>query len=290
MTASSHTSTVVTTATVNLTYASAWRQVAASLLPRRHPYLIWQMAKREILGKYKGSVLGIGWSLLYPLLLLGTYTFVFRVIFKARWPGADDNPGTFALNIFAGLVLFNLFAEVVGRGPRLVVDHPNLVKRVVFPLEVMPWVGVAGALFHAVLSLFVLLAGVLIMQNGLPLAALATPAIVLSMLPMLLCLGWLLGGFGVFLRDIGQMVPPVLNVMMFLSPILFPASALPPGMQPWLVVGPVTLPVESLRNALMLGQWPDWGSLLVYTLVWTALAALAAFAFARLRPSFADSI
>ncbi len=290
MTSSSHSTSVVTTATATLTYASAWRQVAASLMPLSHPYLIWQMAKREILGKYKGSVLGIGWSLLYPLLLLATYTFVFRLIFKARWPGMDDHPGNFALNIFAGLLLFNLFSEVVARAPRLVLEQPNLVKRVIFPLEVLPWVGVAGALFHAILSLGVLLAGVLIMQNGLPLAALATPVILLTLLPMLLCLGWLLAGFGVFLRDIGQMVAPVLTMMLFLSPVLYPASALPSGVQAWLAINPLSLPIESLRAALLLGQWPAWGSLLLYTLVWTALAGLAALAFARLRPSFADQL
>jgi lipopolysaccharide transport system permease protein len=270
--------------------ASLWRQVRSALLPAGHVYLIWQMAKRDILGRYKGSVLGLGWSLLYPLLLLTTYTFVFRLIFKARWPGAEDQPGTFALNIFAGLLLFNLFAEVVGRAPRLVLEQPNLVKRVVFPLEVLPWVGLAGAAFHAALSMGVLLAGVLLVLGALPLSALATPLIMLTMLPMLLCLGWLLAGFGVFLRDIGQMVAPVLNVMLFLTPVLYPASALPPRIQNWLVLNPLTLPIESLRSALLLGQWPAWGSLLLYALVWTCLASLAAFAFSRLRPSFADQL
>jgi len=290
MTPKTLSTSTLTTATATLTYASAWRQVAAALLPGRHAYLIWQMAKRDILGKYKGSVLGIGWSLLYPLLLLATYTFVFRLIFKARWPGMDDHPGTFALNIFAGLLLFNLFSEVVARAPRLVLEQPNLVKRVIFPLEVLPWVGIAGALFHAILSLGVLLAGVLLMQGALPLSALTAPLILLTLLPMLLCLGWLLAGFGVFLRDIGQMVAPVLNVMLFLTPILYPASALPPKIQAWLVLNPLTLPIESLRAALLLGQWPAWGSLLLYAMVWTALAGLAALAFARLRPSFADQL
>lgn len=272
------------------TDTSTWQQAGAALAPISHAYLIWQMAKRDILGRYKGSVLGLGWSLLYPLLLLATYTFVFRLIFKARWPGMEDHPGNFALNLFAGLLLFNLFAEVVGRAPRLVLEQPNLVKRVIFPLQVLPWVGLAGALFHALLSMGVLLAGVLLVQGGLPLSALATPLIVLTLLPMLLCLGWLLAGFGVFLRDIGQMVAPVLNVMLFLTPVLYPASALPPKIQQWLVLNPLTLPIESLRAALLLGQWPVWTSLLLYTLVWTALAALAAFAFSRLQPAFADQL
>ena len=261
-----------------------------ALLPSRHIYLIWQMAKREVLGKYKGSALGIGWSLLYPLLLLATYTFVFRVIFKARWPGVDDHPGNFALNIFSGLVLFNLFAELVGRAPRLVVDQPNLVKRVVFPLEVLPWVGAVGAYFHAGLSMLVLLAGALLLQGSLPPSALAAPLIMLAMLPMLLFMGWLLAGFGVFLRDIGQAIPPVLNVLIFLTPVLYPASALPKGIQDWLGVNPLTLPIESLRAALLLGQWPDWSALLIYTCTWTLLASFAVFAFWRLRPAFADQL
>ena len=155
----------------------AWQQVIQAMLPVRHVYLIWQMAKRDILGRYKGSVLGLGWSLLYPLLLLATYTFVFRLIFKARWPGMEDHPGTFALNLFAGLLLFNLFSEVVGRAPRLVLEQPNLVKRVIFPLEVLPWVGLGSAVFHTLLSLGVLLGGVLLVQGGLPWSVLATPLI-----------------------------------------------------------------------------------------------------------------
>lgn len=268
----------------------AWQQVIQAMLPIRHIYLIWQMAKRDILGRYKGSVLGLGWSLLYPLLLLATYTFVFRLIFKARWPGMEDHPGTFALNLFAGLLLFNLFSEVVGRAPRLVLEQPNLVKRVIFPLEVLPWVGLGSAVFHTLLSLGVLLGGVLLVQGGLPWSVLATPLILLSLLPMLLCMGWLLAGFGVFLRDIGQMVAPVLNVMLFLTPVLYPASALPPAVQQWLILNPLTLPIESLRAALLLGHWPVWSSLVLYTVVWTALAALAAMAFARVRPSFADQL
>lgn len=267
-----------------------WRQLSDALLPSRHSYLIWQMTKREVLARYKGSALGLGWSLLYPLLLLATYTFVFRLIFKARWPGVDDHPGNFALNIFAGLVVFNLFSELVGRAPRLVVEQPNLVKRVVFPLEVLPWVGAAGAYFHAGLSMLVLLVGALLLQESLPLSALAAPLIMLAMLPMLLFMGWLLAGFGVFLRDISQMIPPVLNVMMFLTPVLYPASALPKEVQDWLGFNPLTLPIESLRSALLMGQWPDWTALLTYSCTWTLLASFAVVAFWRLRPAFADQL
>ncbi len=269
---------------------AAVRIVAQALWPVSHAYLIQQMAKRDILGRYKGSVLGLGWSLLYPLLLLATYTFVFRLVFKARWPGMDDHPGSFALNIFAGLVLFNLFAEVTGRAPRLVLEQPNLVKRVVFPLEILPWIGTAGALFHAVLSLLVLLGGAWLFQGQLELSALALPLILLAMLPMLLCVGWLLAGFGVFLRDIGQMMGPVLNVLLFLTPVLYPASALPAAVQRWLALNPLTLPIESLRACLLAGEWPQWGALATYALVWTGLAAAAALLFARVRPAFADQL
>lgn len=264
--------------------------ILRALLPVDNAYLIFQMAKRDILGRYKGSVLGLGWSMLYPLLLLATYTFVFRLVFKARWPGMDDHPGSFALNIFAGLVLFNFFSEVVGRAPRLVLEQPNLVKRVVFPLEVLPWIGLGSALFHAVLSVLVLVAGVALLQGALPLTALATPLVLLAMVPMLLCLGWLLAGLGVFLRDLSQMVGPVLNVMLFLTPVLYPATALPGGVQRWLMVNPLTLPIESLRGALLANQWPQWGSLALYAALWSALALVAAMLFERVRPAFADQI
>ena len=260
------------------------------LLPLQNLFLIWQLSRRDVLGRYKGSVLGVGWSLIYPLLLLATYTVVFRTIFKARWPGAEDSPALFALNIFAGLVMFNFFSEVISRAPRLVTEQPNLVKRVIFPLESLIWVSILSALFHAALGLAVLVLGTFLVPGAFGLTFLAAPLVLLSLIPTLLCLGLILACVGVYLRDLAQVIGPVMNMMLFLTPVLFPASALPKTVQSWMVLNPLALPIEALRECLLLRQWPDVGPLALQALVWWVLAAGSYWVFVRLKRGFADQL
>lgn len=176
------------------------------LLPVRHRTLIWQFSRREVLGRYRGSLFGLAWSFITPLLMLGVYTFVFVGVFKARWPGAEAGGGLeFALQIFVGLMVFNLFAEVASRAPRLIVDQPNLVKKVVFPLEILPWISVLSGCFHLLISGVVLLAVATGVRGGLPVTAIALPLVLLPLIPMLLGLCWLLSALGV-LSDEDQLV------------------------------------------------------------------------------------
>jgi lipopolysaccharide transport system permease protein len=260
------------------------------LLPVKNLFLIWQLSKRDVLGRYKGSVLGIGWTLVYPLLLLATYTVVFRVIFKAKWPGAEESPVLYALNIFAGLVMFNFFSEVIGRAPRIITEQPNLVKRVIFPLESLVWVNILSALFHAALGLTVLVLGTLLAPGVIGFTALAAPLVMLSLIPTLLCLGLILACVGVYLRDLAQIIGPLLNMVLFLTPVLFPASALPKSVQSWLYLNPLSLPIEALRQCLLLSQWPDFGPLALQALVSWVLAACSYWVFVRLQRGFADQL
>lgn len=260
------------------------------LLLVRHRYLVLQLTRRDVQARYKGSVLGMGWALLYPLLILASYTFVFREVFKARWPGGSDSTQEFALQVFAGLVVFNLFADVLNRAPRLVVDQPNLVKRVVFPLEVLPWVALGGALFHAALGAVILLGASAWSGAGLSAWALLTPLVFAVTLPYLLGIGWLLGGLGVFLRDIGQAMGPVVTMLMFLSPVLYPAKSLPALFEKLLWLNPLTLPIENLRRVVLEGQAPDWGGLALYTLAGLVFATLCWRLFERVKPAFADEV
>jgi lipopolysaccharide transport system permease protein len=269
----------------------------ASLLERCHPlflvrhrYLVLQLTRRDVLSRYKGSVLGVGWALLYPLLILASYTFVFRLVFKARWPGGADSTQEFALQVFAGLVVFNLFADVLNRSPRLVMEQPNLVKRVVFPLEVLPWVALGGALFHAGLGLLILLASSAWSGAGLTPWALLVPLVFATTVPFLLGIGWLLGGLGVFLRDIGQAMGPVVTMLMFMSPVLYPAKSLPPFLAKLLWLNPLTLPIENLRRITLEGQAPEWGGMALYTLAGLVFATLSWRLFERVKPAFADEV
>jgi lipopolysaccharide transport system permease protein len=260
------------------------------LVPVLHRYMVLQLIRRDIRARYQGSVIGLGWTLLYPLLILAAYTFVFRTVFKARWPGGADSTAEFALQVFAGLVIFNLFGELIGRAPRLVLEQPNLVKRVVFPLEVLAWVAVGTAMFHAALALAVLAVALLWAGVGLTPWVLAVPLVLAACVPMLLGLAWLLAGFGVFIRDIAHAVGPAVSMLLFLSPVLYPAKALPGFLADVLWLNPLTLPIENLRRLLIQGVAPDWQSLAIYTLAGLVFSFLAYRLFERLRPAFADEL
>lgn len=257
--------------------------------------LIWQFARRDVLARYRGSLLGLGWSFLTPLLMLAVYTFVFREVFNARWPAAPSGQGgdedlAFALQVYAGLIVFNLFAEVMGRAPRLVLDQPNLVKKVVFPLEILPWVSILAALFHLAINLAVLLGATLLATHRLPPTLLALPLVVAAFVPLLLGLAWLLASLGVFLRDIGQVIGMLITALMFLSPVFYPAQALPAHWQPLAALNPLTFPIETVRLVALDGVWPDWGQLGGYALCAVLIGWLGARWFAATRKGFADVI
>jgi len=251
--------------------------------------LILQFVRREVLGRYRGSLLGIGWSFITPVLMLSVYTFVFVDVFKARWPGAESGGGVeFALQIFAGLIVFNLFAELVIRGPRLILEQPNLVKKVVFPLEILPWISVLAGLFHMLLSLFILVLVTAWARGTLPLTALALPLVILPFVPLMLGLSWLLAALGLFVRDVGLMMGVMVNLAMFMSPVFYSVRSLPEGVQVIMNANPLTLIIESLRQVLLLGLWPDWLALFWYWVAATLVAIVGAYFFEVTRKGFAD--
>lgn len=258
-------------------------------IPWQHRTLIYQFAKREILGRYRGSLLGIGWSFVTPLMMLAVYTFVFVGVFKARWPGAESaGGGEFALQIFAGLLAFNFFSEVLNRAPRLILDQPNLVKKVVFPLEILPWVSVLSGIFHLLLSTCVLVIGAFLVRGEISFSLIALPLVLLPFTLLLLGLSWLLAALGVFVRDIGQMMGLLLNLLMFLSPIFYSLNSLPPKMRFLMLANPMTLIIEEIRATVLAGLWPDWMALALYGFLSLGVAAVGAAFFGMTRKGFAD--
>jgi len=250
--------------------------------------LINAMIKREVIGRYKGSILGIFWSFFNPVLMLTVYTFVFSVVFKARWSGGSDSKTEFALVLFAGLMVFNLFAECVNRAPGLILANANYVKKVVFPLEILPWVNLGSAMFHALISLAVWMVAYLFLF-GLPhVTALLLPVIVLPLVLLILGLSWGLASLGVYLRDVTQFIGILTTVLMFLSPIFYPASSLPQEYSHLLLLNPLTPVVEGVRDVLFWGRLPDMKLLSGY-LLGSALFAWLGFAwFQKTRKGFAD--
>lgn len=259
-------------------------------LPWRQRALIWQFARRDVLARYRGSLLGLGWSFLTPLLMLAVYTFVFRVVFKARWAASEAGDFEFALQVYAGLIVFSLFAEVANRSPQLILEQPNLVKKVVFPLEILPWVTVLAGLFHLVLNLAALLIAAAFARAGLPASVAALPLVLLPFIPLLLGMSWFLASLGVFVRDVGQITALAVSLLMFLSPVFYPVSSLPEPWRPWLLGNPLAPVIEQLRRVALEGMWPDWTQLALYLAVACAFAWAGAAWFAATRKGFADVI
>lgn len=252
-------------------------------------FLIVEMTKREVLGRYRGSVMGILWSLLNPILMLSVYTVVFSMVFKSRWgEGQVENRFQFALVLFAGLLVYNLFSECVGRAPKLILENASYVKKVVFPLEILPVVVLGSGLFHALVSFAVLLAATVAMSGGLPWTVLLVPVLLFPLVPLILGISWLLASLGVFLRDIGQVITMLLMALLFLSPIFFPATALPPSVRPWLFLNPLALVIEEFRNALFFRGLPDFLPWLLLMGFSSLCGWLGLFWFQKTRKGFAD--
>ncbi len=260
-----------------------------SYIPFHNRSLLWQFAKRDVLGRYRGSLLGLTWSFLTPLLMLGVYSFVFVGVFRQSWPGSATGGGVeFALQVFAGLLVFNLFAEVASKSPNLIVDQSNLVKKIIFPIELLTWVTVLSGLFHLLISCATLLLVLMIAREGLPVTAFALPAVLLAFLPVLLGLGWFLSAIGVFVRDVGQVMSMVVSLTMFMSPVFYSVKSLNADLQFWMGLNPLTLIIEQVRAVLLLGQWPDWAALGIYAAVASLFAAAAGTFFQLTRKGFAD--
>lgn len=255
--------------------------------------LILSLTRREIAGRYRGSLFGLLWSLLTPLLMLAIYTFVFGVVIRARWStpsgaSAEHSTAEFAVILFAGLMMFQFFSESVGSSPGLIVNNKNYVKKIVFPVKILPVVSAGACLFHTLISLGVLLVFVWGVYGFIPWTAILAPLVLAPLVLLSLGLSWLLAAAGVYFRDIGQVVPPLLTAMMFLSPIFFPRTALPDWLQPYLSLNPLTIPVESLREVAVFGRQPDWSDLGLYAIAAVAVAVLGERFFQAVRRGFAD--
>lgn len=264
------------------------RELIASFWRNRS--MIRALVQREVVGRYRGSFMGILWSFFNPVFMLIVYTFVFSVVFKARWSGGSDSKTEFALILFAGLIVFNLFAECFNRSPTLILSNANYVKKVVFPLEILPWVTLGSALFHMVISLVVWLAAYVFLFGTPPLTVLLFPLIILPLVLLIMGLTWALASLGVYLRDVAQFIGILTTVLMFLSPIFYPASALPEKYQHLLMLNPLTPTIEYAREVLFWGRMPDFNILGIY-LVGSIVVAWLGFAwFQKTRKGFADVI
>lgn len=254
----------------------------------RHRSLIMQMVRREIASRYKGSVLGVLWTFIQPLILLVVYTFVFSEVFNARWGTQVASKTDFALALFTGITIYNLFSEVATRSPTLIISHANYVKKIIFPLETLPAIAIGSASIQMLISITTII-GINFALNGSFSPTIAVlPLILLPYALFIAGLSWLLSALGVYIRDISQSVGLITSVSMFLSPVFYPISALPEKYQPWLHLNPLTLIIEESRKVILWNTLPDWAGLAKYSVASALLAAAGFFWFQRSRKGFAD--
>lgn len=256
----------------------------------RNRQLIVQMTKREVVGRYKGSAMGLAWSFFNPVFMLLVYTFVFSEIFKSRWGGVggDDSKTQFAVVLFVGMIVLSLFSEVINRAPGLILSNVNYVKKVVFPLDILPVIAMGAALFHSLISLGVLLAAFALFNGYLHWTAIFIPLVLLPLVILALGLAWMLASLGVFLRDVGQTIGIITTILMFLSPVFYPVTAVPERFRPYIMANPLTFIIEQAREVLIWGHLPNWPGLGIYTLAATIIAWAGYAWFQKTRKGFAD--
>jgi lipopolysaccharide transport system permease protein len=209
-------------------------------------------------------------------------------VFKARWGAGDESKTQFALVLFAGLIVHGLLSEVLMRAPGLVMSNVNYVKKVVFPLEILPVISLVSALFHCGVSVLVLLAGGLLFNGSLHWTLIFLPVVLLPFALLALGIAWAVASVGVFVRDIGQMIGLLMTVLLFLSPVFFPVTALPEEIRPWMIFNPLTFIIEQTRQVLIWGGLPDVLGWIVYMAVAAIVAWLGFFCFQVTRKGFAD--
>ncbi|MEE9412722.1 MAG: ABC transporter permease [Methylococcales bacterium] len=247
------------------------------------------MAWREVIGRYKGSVMGLLWSFLNPILMLAVYTFVFSFVFNARWgSGEGESKSMFALVLFVGLIMHGLLAEVLNRAPNLILSNVNYVKKVVFPIEILPVVSFFSAFFHTLVSLVVLLIALLVVNGSLHWTVILIPLIILPLAILITGFAWMLASLGVYIRDIGLTIGIITTVLLFLSPVFFPISALPETYQTYMLLNPLTFIIIQAREVLIWGHLPDWKGLGIYMLIAIVIAWVGYAWFQKTRKGFAD--
>ena len=254
-----------------------------------HRDLIRQLTWRNVLLRYRGSALGIVWSFILPLLMLAVYTFVFGIVFQSRWPNAkDQSTAGFALTLYCGLVVYALFAETLGVAPQLIVGNPNYVKKVVFPLEILPFCSLGAVLLQALINIAALLICVALFMRTVSSTLYLFPLVLLPLLMFTLGLAWFTASLGVYVRDIGQIMGVLLQVLMFLSPIFYSIEHVPKAFRLAMRANPLTIIVESSRNTLLWSQPPDWRWLAALVVVSLAVMQLGYVWFMKTRRGFAD--
>jgi lipopolysaccharide transport system permease protein len=250
--------------------------------------LLWELVKRDFIGRYKGSIMGVVWSLFNPLLMLAIYATVFSVAFKARWGTGEESKVAFALVLFSGMIVHSFFAECLNRAPALIVSHPNYVKKVVFPLDLLPCMALCSALLHFFVSFIVLLLFCVVAGVPIHSGVLLVPFILLPLVLLTLGLSWILASLGVYLRDLSQIIAMISSIALFMAPVFYPIENLPEAYRQFIYWNPITLPIIQLRDAMLWNKPLQWDAWLFSLAAGTVVCFAGYWWFQKSRRGFAD--
>lgn len=257
---------------------------------RVHRSLTWALAKRDVLGRYRGASFGLLWSLISPFLMLLVYSFAFGFVMKAKWPQGEQGGVHYSIILFMGLIVHGFFAECFNRAPVLITGNVSFVKKVIFPIEILPWPMVISALFHTFMNLLVFLVLHLALDRTASWTSIFLPVVLLPLVFLTLGVSWFLAALGVYLRDIGQVTGVLATALLFLSPAMYPVEILPPQYRWLMMMNPLTFIMEQAREVALWGNLPNWAGLGVYTVCALVVMYLGYGVFRLTRRGFADVI
>lgn len=251
-------------------------------------YLFTKLVVLDIKKRYQGSVLGILWAILVPLIMLSIYTFVFSEVFSAKWNIDTDNKFEFALMLFCGLCIYNMFSEVVSRSVSLIEQNQNYVKKVVFPIHILPVVITFSALFNCILSVIVLIGANLAITGRVFITAIEFPIILVP--HILLCIGfsYFFSAIAVYLKDVASIIPVIITMFMYLTPVFFPLASVPEGFRAIMMINPMTYTIENMRRVILYGSNINWQYLVIATISAAVISILGRMLFMKARSGFAD--
>lgn len=251
--------------------------------------LLRALTRREVELRYRGTVLGMAWAILYPLTMLAVYTFLFGLVFSARWPGTSNLPD-FVLMLYCGLITYGIVNETLTRAPSAISSQPNYVKKVVFPLELLPLSHLGAALVNATIGFALLVLFIIVKKHALEPTGITVPLVLAPLTLMIAGVAWSVAALGVFFRDIGQVMNVAMTMLMSFSPVFYPVSAAPVFVRRFMYLNPLTYPIEEVRRVLVLGYWPDWNAWLLYTGAAVVIALAGLWVFQNTRSAFADVV
>ena len=250
--------------------------------------LIKVLAKREVESRYRGALMGNVWVFINPLIMLAINTMVFQFIFKAKWPNAPESDFAFSPLMFVGMIVHSFASEVLSRSSALILRNTNYVKKVTFPLDILPWITLESALAHALISFGILCLFLIVTSLSVAWTWLLLPFILLPFCLFLLGLSWVLAALGVYFRDLDQMMGLLLTALLFLSPVFYSLESSPEQLRPFLEMNPLTLIIEQSRLVLIHHQLPDLQALALYYVFAFSVFVLGFLVFNKLKRGFAD--